>query len=466
MKLHLSRALLGIIHHLAFGLALAFTAQGAVEIELVQIPASEAASASSLEARIRPLTLSEQFAATRVGALTASPSDEKIGQPGSKVTIYECGELLANATESPDRAALVIELARRKAYLMIDGMMVLETPIAVNGSGTEVPLGWQPITARTQNTPVSNLYETKPPFWLKLGDSGFGIHAGDLTGYPASGGCVRLPQRAIDTVFRHAPPGTMVYICSTWLAPISTSTAPATVAMVEEAPEEPAPARLSATPPLKISIPESTPMPAKANPVPKAPPAPEVAAPAPPRKVAAVQPTTPEPMPETPKSAPPIPTSRPEPELVAAAAPAPKPPVAATPEPKPAPKVISADAETPASRPVEDEPAPERTLPAPELVTGTPQPTPTVPATSPAPTAPAAAVPAATAPTSGRQVVRVRHLLGGFGEHPGSPSKPLTPVSGRSVAKSPKAPSRAPETVEVLTFRSLLSGGAGRQSSR
>ena len=459
MKLHLSRALLGIIHPLAFGLALAFTAQGAVEIELVQVPASEAASASSLEARIRPLTLSEQFAATRVGALTASPSDEAIGQPGSKVTIYECGELLANATESPDRAALVIELARRKAYLMIDGMMVLETPIAVNGSGTEVPLGWQPITARTQNTPVSNLYETKPPFWLKLGDSGFGIHAGDLTGYPASGGCVRLPQRAIDTVFRHAPPGTMVYICSTWLAPISTSTAPAAVAMVDEAPLEPAPARLSATPPLKISIPESTPMRVEPKPLPEAPPAPVEAAPAPPRKVAAGQPAAPEPMPEPPKAAPPIPTSRPEPELVAVAPPKPK--AAAAPEPKPAPKVISADAETPASRPVEEKPATESTLPDPELVTGTPPTTPTVTATSPAPTAPTAA-----APTSGRQVVRVRHLLGGFGEHPGSPSKPLTPVSGRSVAKPPKAPSRAPESVEVLTFRSLLSGGAGRQSSR
>jgi hypothetical protein len=410
MKLHPSRALLGIIYLLPFGLALASTAHGAVEIELVQVPASEAASASSLEARIRPLTLSEQFAATRVGALTASPSDEAIGQPGSKVTIYECGELLANATDSPDRAALVIELARRKAYLMIDGMMVLETPIAVNGSGTEVPLGWQPISARTQNTPVSNLYEFKPPFWLKLGDSGFGIHAGDLTGYPSSGGCVRLPQRAIDTVFRHAPPGTMVYICSTWLAPVPTSSTPAAVAIADEAPEEPSPPRLSETPPLKISAQESSPKGVEPSPLT------EVAA------VAAVQPATPERASEPPKAA---------------------------------PKAIPEVAKPPSSRPVEEEPEPEVTLPGPKLADSMPPTTP-----------PADSAPASASPTPGHQVTRVRHLLGGFSENPDAPSKSLTPVSGRSVAKPAKAPTRPPGQVEVLTFRSLLSGGASRQSSR
>ena len=236
------RALLGIC---LLPLTLLSHAAGSVQIELVEVPASEAAAASSLESRIRPLTLSEQFATTRVGATSRSSSNDAVGQPGAVVTIFECPELWANAASSPDRTALVIELARKKAYLMIDGMMVLETPVAVAGSGTDVPLGWYPVSARARDRQLSQSSATKASYWLKLGESNFGIHAGDLSGYAAAGGCVRFPEQAIDTVFRHAAPGTMVYICSTWLAPIPTGSSNTSVALAEPSPEqatvEPAP---------------------------------------------------------------------------------------------------------------------------------------------------------------------------------------------------------------------------------
>jgi len=125
-----------------------------------------------------------------------------------KITIYECREPPSKAVGGPDRAALVIQLARRKAYLMIDGMMVLETPVAVPGNGKEVPLGWFPVSSRSRDAQVSHLYDVKPAFWLKLGDSGFGLHTDDRAGDPAAGGCVRTPRAAIGTIFECAAPGT------------------------------------------------------------------------------------------------------------------------------------------------------------------------------------------------------------------------------------------------------------------
>jgi len=376
MKPILTLALSGFI---LIPLSIVPHATGSVAIELVEVPASEAAAASSLEERVRPLTLSEQFATTRIGSLRESEAEPSPLSNGEKITIYECRELLAKAIGGPDRAALVIELARRRAYLMIDGMMVLETPVAVPGNGKEVPLGWFPVSSRSRDTPVSDLYEVKPAFWLKLGDSGFGLHADELSGYPASGGCVRMPRAAIGTVFQYAAPGTMVYICSTWLAPVPTGT-------------------LSAAMPIT----GGEPTPSSAS------------------EVAAREGT---------RTAPSELSSSPEiPALEA--------PVAAT------ESLQAAIAPEPAAALVEKA-------------------VPPLPVTAP----PVTASPKGMTPrTPAHQVIRVRHILGGFGERTEASNKPLIPVTGRIVASgstgpATKAPApRAAGNVEVLRVRNLLGG--------
>jgi lipoprotein-anchoring transpeptidase ErfK/SrfK len=49
------------------------------------------------------------------------------------------------------------------------------------------------------------------PYFMRF-NNGIGMHAGYLPGYPASHGCVRMPQDLAEAFFRHAPVGTTVEV--------------------------------------------------------------------------------------------------------------------------------------------------------------------------------------------------------------------------------------------------------------
>ena len=49
------------------------------------------------------------------------------------------------------------------------------------------------------------------PYFLRY-NQGEGMHAGYLPGYPASGGCVRLPEHIAERIFAHASVGTPVIV--------------------------------------------------------------------------------------------------------------------------------------------------------------------------------------------------------------------------------------------------------------
>lgn len=49
------------------------------------------------------------------------------------------------------------------------------------------------------------------PYFMRF-NTGIGMHAGYLPGYPASHGCVRMPREMAEAFFRHAPEGTTVEV--------------------------------------------------------------------------------------------------------------------------------------------------------------------------------------------------------------------------------------------------------------
>jgi hypothetical protein len=50
------------------------------------------------------------------------------------------------------------------------------------------------------------------PYWNRLDQSPIGMHTGHLPGYPASHGCIRLPDESARFVFENAPRGTTVQV--------------------------------------------------------------------------------------------------------------------------------------------------------------------------------------------------------------------------------------------------------------
>lgn len=111
---------------------------------------------------------------------------------------------------------LIIDIADQKAYFFVDGIMALETPISTARSGKVTPKGSFSMTERVRDGKISNLYHVEMPYWMRLDQTPYGVHAGDLPGYPASAGCIRLPSPAAKIIYENTRTGTSVKIYNNW----------------------------------------------------------------------------------------------------------------------------------------------------------------------------------------------------------------------------------------------------------
>ncbi|HEX2750704.1 MAG TPA: L,D-transpeptidase [Verrucomicrobiales bacterium] len=132
---------------------------------------------------------------------------QKLKQPGPK--IYPSG--LAGQKEDATRRVLV-DVKAQRAYLLIDGKLAFETPVSTGAKGRKTPRGTFSITEKIRKGKRSTLYKSAMPFWNRLGESAIGMHTGELPGYPASHGCIRLPGESARFIFDNAPKGTTVEV--------------------------------------------------------------------------------------------------------------------------------------------------------------------------------------------------------------------------------------------------------------
>lgn len=122
--------------------------------------------------------------------------------------------ILAQSTKGNTR--FVIDVAEQKGYLLVDGKIAVETPVSTARPGKWTPRGSFAMTQRVRSGKVSTIYGVEMPYWMRLGGSVYGVHAGHLPGYPASAGCIRLPIGAAEVIFDNTTSGTRVNIYSSW----------------------------------------------------------------------------------------------------------------------------------------------------------------------------------------------------------------------------------------------------------
>jgi L,D-transpeptidase catalytic domain/Ankyrin repeats (3 copies) len=106
---------------------------------------------------------------------------------------------------------ITISLSEQKALLWRNGKVELVTPISSGRRSTPTPRGRYLVTNKYRYW-KSTLYPAEMPFFLRLSCGDFGLHMGRLPGYPASHGCVRLPERAARRLYASVPIGTLVEI--------------------------------------------------------------------------------------------------------------------------------------------------------------------------------------------------------------------------------------------------------------
>lgn len=131
--------------------------------------------------------------------------------------------LLASNKDGAKR--IVIDVAKQRGYLLVDGVIAIDMPVSTARGGKYTPRGEFKITERVKSGKTSTIYGCSLPYWQRLDQSAIGMHIGDLPGYPASAGCIRLSHSVAPILFEHTASGVTVEVVDSWSGPASSGPA-------------------------------------------------------------------------------------------------------------------------------------------------------------------------------------------------------------------------------------------------
>ena len=177
---------------------------------------------------------------------------------------------------------IAISLSSQQMHVFRDGAYWRSSPVSTGKRGKETPPGVFAILQK-KKFHRSNLYSNAPmPFMQRLTWDGIAIHAGQLPGYPASHGCIRIPDAFARELFTITGPASTAVIVvdealpgeadALALAQRSDALVPINPDLLKR--EGPMLAKAKATPEGRLPAARSIPLPARREP--------EAAAPAPP----------------------------------------------------------------------------------------------------------------------------------------------------------------------------------------
>ena len=106
---------------------------------------------------------------------------------------------------------VAISLSDQRAVFYKNGIPVLRTRVSTGKRNFRTPSGEFVVTDK-HRVRISNIYDAKMPYFMRLNGSAVGMHAGHVPDYPASHGCIRLPYDAARRLFREVEVGTYVTI--------------------------------------------------------------------------------------------------------------------------------------------------------------------------------------------------------------------------------------------------------------
>ncbi len=107
---------------------------------------------------------------------------------------------------------IVVSIGKQTVTVYDDGKVIAKSPISSGTSSNPTPTGIFSILEKNRYH-YSNLYGGAPmPFMQRVTNSGVAMHAGDLPGYPASHGCIRLPYSFARSLFGITDVGARVII--------------------------------------------------------------------------------------------------------------------------------------------------------------------------------------------------------------------------------------------------------------
>src|SRR5947207_15140662 len=141
---------------------------------------------------------------------------------------------------TPENAHVIVSLTKQRAYLMIGDEIAIDSPICSGKRGHTSPNGdfsvlekdqhhhssiygnYKDSGGRTVRGGISSQIDSAPSgthfvgasmkWFMRLTGEGVGMHVGILPGYPASHGCIRMPEPAAAAFYAHVKVGTPVRV--------------------------------------------------------------------------------------------------------------------------------------------------------------------------------------------------------------------------------------------------------------
>ncbi len=118
---------------------------------------------------------------------------------------------------------IVVSIPEQKAFVYRNGVRIAVSTVSTGKKGHETPTGVFTILQKHKDH-RSSLYDDAPmPFMQRLTWDGVALHAGKLPGYPASHGCVRLPEDFARKLFDVTDFGITVIVANDASAPAETA---------------------------------------------------------------------------------------------------------------------------------------------------------------------------------------------------------------------------------------------------
>jgi hypothetical protein len=161
---------------------------------------------------------------------------------------------------------IAVSIANQRLTLYDDGVPIAHSPVSTGTASHPTPTGVFSVIGKARFH-RSNLYSSAPmPFMQRITWSGVALHAGQLPGYPASHGCIRLPYEFAIRLFNTTKMGARVIISHQELTPTEIAHARLFVPKAK-----PAPAAAVVAASLVAAKPESVAPPAAVTPKPDIP---------------------------------------------------------------------------------------------------------------------------------------------------------------------------------------------------
>ncbi len=145
------------------------------------------------------------------------------------------GQYEWNPERSPSGPTLVVvSIDDQMAYVYRNGVQVARSTVSTGKPGKETPTGVFTILQRKVEHESSIYKGAQMPYMQRLTWDGIAMHAGNLPGYPASGGCIRLPYEFSRKVYGVMGNGSTVVITKKRANP-SRSSRPANILLASSA---------------------------------------------------------------------------------------------------------------------------------------------------------------------------------------------------------------------------------------